>query len=592
MTPCSSRYLDFIFAPFRAVDNKILGVKNIKGNIKVDINRVEGARASAARRSRSRRQRSKQKLQRSQGQPQQGQPQQPGQPQQGYPQQGSRNRERSNAARNAARHATGNARERPGCRRACRACRQAHRIRTRRSARRGSGSSRRSSARSASSSSTRRWDACPFCAQIAQQAAAAPAKLQALKTQAFVIDPSGGPGSMQLLGWLVPLRVRRRASCSRCAGDDDRHRPEVHDRPARQVHVEQARRDQGRERHVGPARRGLDQRHLRQQPARRSPRARRQRLHQVRQRDAASSRRYEDHDASHLLARSSLAASCSRARGVSTARADGQVEVYLQVKPPDPTDRRTRTTRRRSKRRSSAVRTVTARQVHARRRRRRQDTGRRSRRRKLREYTEGTETIAIALVINGQEIWIGNDDYEPEDEPAQYLGVLEEPRAARSTELQLGNAGPPGSKGVAHLVRRQAPRSRCRWAPLTNITGERARHQKDYTSKIGTDMVRASTSRSPSCRKVTTRAQGADRRRRRQRHQQRRREGAARASSRSRRAKRHDPDVRDHLQAASSRATATSITTMIPSAKTVELDRGHRDASSTRSSRAWPIATT
>jgi len=49
------------------------------------------------------------------------------------------------------------------------------------------------------------WDACPFCAQIAQQAAAAPAKLQKLKTQALVIDPSGMAG-VQLLGWLVPLQ--------------------------------------------------------------------------------------------------------------------------------------------------------------------------------------------------------------------------------------------------------------------------------------------------------------------------------------------------------------------------------------------------
>ncbi len=50
------------------------------------------------------------------------------------------------------------------------------------------------------------WDSCPYCAQIAAQAVAAPAKLQALKTQAFVLDSTGGPGSTQLLGWLVPLQ--------------------------------------------------------------------------------------------------------------------------------------------------------------------------------------------------------------------------------------------------------------------------------------------------------------------------------------------------------------------------------------------------
>jgi hypothetical protein len=54
------------------------------------------------------------------------------------------------------------------------------------------------------------WDSCPYCAQMAVQAAQAPAKLQKLKTQAFVLDSSGGPGSVQLLGWLVPLQGAHR----------------------------------------------------------------------------------------------------------------------------------------------------------------------------------------------------------------------------------------------------------------------------------------------------------------------------------------------------------------------------------------------
>ena len=33
------KYIDFIFAPFRAINNTIIGVKNIKGNIQVDVNR-------------------------------------------------------------------------------------------------------------------------------------------------------------------------------------------------------------------------------------------------------------------------------------------------------------------------------------------------------------------------------------------------------------------------------------------------------------------------------------------------------------------------------------------------------------------------
>lgn len=44
------------------------------------------------------------------------------------------------------------------------------------------------------------WDACPYCAQNQPAAAAAPQK-----TQAFMIDPGGGGGTVQLLGWIIPI---------------------------------------------------------------------------------------------------------------------------------------------------------------------------------------------------------------------------------------------------------------------------------------------------------------------------------------------------------------------------------------------------
>ena len=54
------------------------------------------------------------------------------------------------------------------------------------------------------------WDACPYCAQIAQQAAIPDVKRQAMKTQAFVMDATGGPGSHQLCGWIIPLQGPQR----------------------------------------------------------------------------------------------------------------------------------------------------------------------------------------------------------------------------------------------------------------------------------------------------------------------------------------------------------------------------------------------
>jgi hypothetical protein len=65
----------------------------------------------------------------------------------------------------------------------------------------------------------------------------------------------------------------------------------------------------------------------------------------------------------------------------------------------------------------------------------------------LREYTSGGETIAVAFVFNGQEVWIGNDDYEPEDSPARYLGILKNLKTALQT-VPWAKAGPAGSKGV------------------------------------------------------------------------------------------------------------------------------------------------
>lgn len=189
------KYIDFVFAPFRAIQNKWIGVKNIKGNIQVDINRskalVNRGKQAAGQVSQFNQQAGGAPLpgaQPAQGQAPQGyaqpgqqgaymqQPQMPGMPP-GMP-----------GAPGAAPLPPGAPNPNPPLRvegmwfwkkKFCTQCQQ---------------------------QLDPSWDACPYCAQIAQQAAAAPAKLQALKTQAFVIDASGGPGSMQLLGWIIPLQ--------------------------------------------------------------------------------------------------------------------------------------------------------------------------------------------------------------------------------------------------------------------------------------------------------------------------------------------------------------------------------------------------
>ena len=206
------KYFDFIFAPFRAINNKIIGVRNIKGNISVDVNRAKSMKGRGQNFAKKVGGFNQQLGQ--QGQP--GQPQlQSGQPQQGQqyqqPQYGGAPNYQQGGQMQQGQPGYPGMPGQPGYpgqpgqpgmpgapppgmpnpnppiftkgwwifkKKFCSQCEQ---------------------------QLDKTWDACPFCAQIAMQAAAAPAKLQKLKTQALVIDPSGAGGT-QLLGWLVPLQ--------------------------------------------------------------------------------------------------------------------------------------------------------------------------------------------------------------------------------------------------------------------------------------------------------------------------------------------------------------------------------------------------
>jgi hypothetical protein len=105
----------------------------------------------------------------------------------------------------------------------------------------------------------------------------------------------------------------------------------------------------------------------------------------------------------------------------------------------------------------------------------------------LRPYTAGTETIAIAFVFNGQQVWIGNDDYEGEDSSARHLGILKSLKQALQT-VPFANAGPAGSKGVLISYGDKAE-VKVPMGPLANITPEALGTQKDYAGKFGTSLV-------------------------------------------------------------------------------------------------------
>lgn len=180
-------------------------------------------------------------------------------------------------------------------------------------------------------------------------------------------------------------------------------------------------------------------------------------------------------------------------------RADSNVEVFLSVVPPDPKDPKT-------KDKAPAIEaTIVGGQKTTVDKFSLSTTNQNQKvvmmASKLRDYSEGHETIAIALVINGQEIWIGNDDVE-QDENAKYPGVLKNLEAAID-KLQLGQAGPQGSKGIV-ISYSTGVEVKVPMGELKAITGGALGSQKDYQKKIGTDMVQGITQGLAELSKVST----------------------------------------------------------------------------------------
>ena len=172
------KYFDFVFQPFRVINNKIFGIKNIKGNIQVDINRAKSLK-NRGQQAMGRVGQFNDKL--NQAGQQGAQMQQAGQPP-GMP---------GMPGMQGAPGAPPPPNPNPPIitkgfwifkKKFCSQCEQ---------------------------QLDKSWDQCPYCQQIAAQVIEAPQK-KALKTQAFVMDASGGPGSLQLLGWIVPLQGSQR----------------------------------------------------------------------------------------------------------------------------------------------------------------------------------------------------------------------------------------------------------------------------------------------------------------------------------------------------------------------------------------------
>jgi hypothetical protein len=105
-----------------------------------------------------------------------------------------------------------------------------------------------------------------------------------------------------------------------------------------------------------------------------------------------------------------------------------------------------------------------------------------------RDYAQGTEKLAVALVMNGWEIWIGNDDVLPDGDPSRFPGVLKSLEAALD-KVSFKDAGPSGSLGMV-ITYADSATIRIAMGPLDRITGSALGTQKDYFGTQGTELVK------------------------------------------------------------------------------------------------------
>jgi hypothetical protein len=102
-------------------------------------------------------------------------------------------------------------------------------------------------------------------------------------------------------------------------------------------------------------------------------------------------------------------------------------------------------------------------------------------------YRDGGEPITIAVVVQGGEVFMGNDDIEPEDSPARYPGALKGLVDAFDS-AHLGSYAPPGSRAVA-ITYDDGAHVRMPLVALNELEGHTFGTQRDYYNRVGIDLV-------------------------------------------------------------------------------------------------------
>lgn len=125
----------------------------------------------------------------------------------------------------------------------------------------------------------------------------------------------------------------------------------------------------------------------------------------------------------------------------------------------------------------------------------------------LKSYVQGPDAIALVVLIEGQQIWVGTDKVEidpmtqqPVPDSEKYAGALEH----LTTALEpLSKAGPPGSLG-AIMTYSDKVDIRQPMGPLASLNGGSLGTQKDYFGRQITNLTSGVTEALAQLRKVPT----------------------------------------------------------------------------------------
>jgi len=98
----------------------------------------------------------------------------------------------------------------------------------------------------------------------------------------------------------------------------------------------------------------------------------------------------------------------------------------------------------------------------------------------------GGNSVALVVLMQGGEVWVGNDDIEPAGEPSQYRGALKAIRAAVAKTSMTGF--PAGSQGAV-LTYDDKVKTQRRMGPIEKLDADALGDQKTYYKTVGTALV-------------------------------------------------------------------------------------------------------